>query len=209
MKTNSKLLFIKGLKYAIDLVLILQFVAIIIGIITTIELTRKNPSDIVSNNKTTSATMSSPINNVMIAFSNPDLGNNIESIKKQFYISIFLIGLISIIALILITLQFKYIFKSFSQEDYFYPSNSIRIKKIAIIIFVWVIADCAIRYIPEIIIPPHVISSSIGLNSFSHGGSYGMFGFNLKMLIVSIIIYMLSIVFKYGNNLKEESSLTI
>ena len=146
---------------------------------------------------------------MMIALSNPDLGKYIQTIDRKIEIFWDLSRLVNVILLTLITLQFRYIFRSFSPEDYFNQSNPERIKRIAIIIFIWALADSALRYIPGIIIPDYLIYSSIGLNSLHHGYSYGIFGINIKMLTVALILYMLSIVFKYGNNLEEETSLTI
>ena len=209
MKRVNKKFIIRGIKRGIDLFLILQFIVVFGTVVSTIKLSIEKQTDSIVYKELDHATMSSPFNSIMIAFSNPDLGKNIQIIDKKMDIFWDLCRLLNVIVLILITLQFKYIFKSFSLEDYFNQSNPFRIRKIAILIFIWVIVDSAIRYIPEIIIPSYFISSSIGLNSLTHGNSYGIFGFNIKMLLVSIIIYTLSIVFKYGNNLKEESSLTI
>lgn len=209
MKKIGKESIIKALRYAIDFALVLQFIGLIFGVVTLIGLLTKGQSGIVSNNDSHFATMSSGIGNVMIALQNPNLGEHIEFISSRFHMFVLLYGFILVIALTLITFQLRFIFKSFSHEGYFNQSNPIRIKKIAIIIFIWVIVDYALRFIPQIIIPDYFISSSVGLNSFSHGGRFGLLGFDVKMLIVSIIIYMLSIVYKFGNNLKEESSLTI
>jgi hypothetical protein len=208
MKTFRKESVIKVFRYAIDLALILLFAGLIYVIFNLVSLSLKNPAD-ESPSDTTMASMSSPPNNIMMSFSNPNLGQNIAYIEKKFFIFCELCGLINAVALILITFQLKYIFKSFNLEDYFNPLNSARIKKIAIIIFIWVIADYFIRFIPDLTIPTYFIHSSIGVNSFRNGFIFAIFGFNLKMLMVSIIIYILSIVFKYGNNLKEETSLTI
>jgi hypothetical protein len=209
MKKISKESIIKVLRYAIDFALVLQFIGLIFGVVTLIGLLTKGQSGIVTNNDSHFATMSSGIGNVMIALQNPNLGEHIEFISYRFNMFILLYGFLLVIALILITFQLRFIFKSFSQDGYFDQSNPGRIKRIAIIIFIWVIADYGLRFIPQIIIPDYFISSSVGLNSFRHGGHFGLFGFDLKMLIVSLIIYMLSIVYKFGNNLKEEVSLTI
>jgi hypothetical protein len=209
MKKISKNFIIKGIRYAIEFILILQFIVISGTVFSIVRHSVKNQSEIVANKETDHATISSPPNNIMIALSNPDLGKYLNSIARKMNIFWDLCRLINVIFFTLITLQFRYIFRSFSTEDYFNHSNPERIKRIAIIIFIWVLADSALRYIPGIIIPYYVIYSSIGLNSLQHGYSYGIFGFNTKILTVSLIIYMLSVVFKYGNSLREESSLTI
>lgn len=204
MKTIRKESIIKGLKITLDIALIIQYFGVIILLL---ELLLKSPS--IGNSDSTTASMSSPLYNVLITFSNPNLAANIQSIQNKFFLFCNLCGLVNIFALILITLQLRYILKSFVLEDYFNSSNSKRIKKIAMVIFIWVIADYAIRFMPNMVIPGYFIQSSIGINSFHHGLIQGILGLNLKMLIVSVIIYILSIVFKYGSNLKEESSLTI
>ena len=209
MKKISKKLVIKGIRYAIDFILILQFVVIIGTVFLIVRLSVKDQSEIVANKETDHATISSPFNNIMIALSNPDLGKYLNTILRKMDIFWDLCRLVNVILFTLITLQFRYIFRSFSPEDYFNQSNPERIKRIAIIIFIWALADSALRYIPGIIIPYYLIYSSIGLNSLHHGNSYGIIGINTDILTVALIIYMLSIVFKYGKNLKEESSLTI
>jgi len=209
MKKIGKKFIIKGIRYAIDFILILQFVVIIGTVFLIVRLSVKDQSEIVPYKEIDHATISSPFNDMMIALSNPDLGKYIQTIDRKIEIFWDLSRLVNVILLTLITLQFRYIFRSFSPEDYFNQSNPERIKRIAIIIFIWALADSALRYIPGIIIPDYLIYSSIGLNSLHHGYSYGIFGINIKMLTVALIIYMLSIVFKYGNNLEEETSLTI
>jgi len=209
MKKISKKLVIKGIRYAIDFILILQFVVIIGTVFKIFRLSVKEQSEIVANKETDHATISSPFNNIMIALSNPDLGKYLNTILRKMDIFWDLCRLVNVILFTLITLQFRYIFRSCSTEDYFNQSNPERIKGIAIIFLILALADSALRYIPGIIIPDYLIYSSIGLNSLHHGYSYGIFGINIKMLTVALIIYMLSIVFKYGNNLEEETSLTI
>jgi hypothetical protein len=209
MKKISKEIIIKGLKYTIDLVLVLLFIGIIAGVFTGIDLFKEKPQSVGGTYLFNGATMSSSINNVMISLQNSNSGVSLESVKHKFNMFIFFCGIINFIAFLLVTLQLKQIFNSFSKEDYFFPSNSLRIRNIAIVIFIWVIADFLIRFIPEIILPHNIISSSIGLNSFRDGIVGAAFGINLKMIIISAIIYLLSVVFSYGNTLKEETSLTI
>ncbi len=208
MKTIRKESVIKGLRYTLDLALILQFIGLIYVIINIITLSLKNPADDVIHD-TTIASMSSPPNNIMISFSNPELGKYLPSIEKNFFIFTGGLGLINVIALILITLQLEFIFRSFSKEDYFNSLNVLRIRKIAIFIFIWVLVDYGIRFIPKMIIPNYTIHCTLGVNTFSAGILIGLEGLNIKLLLVSVIIYMLSIAFSYGHSLKEESSLTI
>jgi hypothetical protein len=208
MKTIRKESFIKGVRYAIDLALIVQMIGLAYVIFQIITFSLKNPvNDVI--NETTVASISSPVNNIMISFSNPELGKYLPSIERHLDIFFNVCGLVNVIALILITIQLKSIFKSFSTEDYFNPSNSIRIKKISIVIIFWALVDYVIRFYPLTVIPHYTVHCTLGLNTFRFGALYGLEGFNLKMLLVSVIIYILSIVFSYGHNLKEESSLTI
>jgi hypothetical protein len=209
MKKISEKLIIRGLKYTIDLVLLLLFLCVIAGVIAAVDLLRENPLSADGTYIFNGATISSPINNVMISLQNGTSGLSLESVQHKFHIFIFACGVINFIAFLMVTLQLRQIFNSFSREDYFFPSNSIRIRNVSIIIFIWVIVDYFVRFIPEITLAHNIISSSIGLNSIRNGIINALAGFNLKMLIVSAIIYILSIVFRYGNTLKEETSLTI
>jgi hypothetical protein len=208
MKKIRKESLLKGLRYTIDLALILEFIGLVYVIFQIVTLSTKNPvNDVI--NEATVASISSPPNNIMISFSNPELGKYLPSIEKNLYKFFNYCGFVNVIVLILITLQLKYIFKSFTAEDYFNPSNSIRIKKIAIVIFIWVLVDYAIRFYPLTVLPHYTVHCTLGLNTFSAGVLIGLEGLNIKMLLVSLIIYMLSIVFSYGHNLKEESTFTI
>ena len=209
MKKISKKIIVKGLKYTIDLVLVLLFIGIIAGVFTAIDLFKENPQSVGGTYLFNGATMSSPINNVMVSLQNSNSGVSLESVQHKFHMFIFFCGISNFIAFLLVTLQLKQIINSFSMEDYFFPSNSIRIRNIALVIFIWVIVDFIIRFTPEIMMPHNIISSSIGLNSLRDGIIGAAFGINLKMIIVSAIIYLLSVVFSYGNTLKEETSLTI
>lgn len=82
MKTTSKQSTIKGLKILIDLSLIILFIGMIFFIYG---LTFTIPLDISSNNGPSVASMSSPLYNVLITFSNPNLTENIQSIQNSFY----------------------------------------------------------------------------------------------------------------------------
>ena len=209
MKKISKNSIFKGIKFTIDLALIFQFIGIILFFTSIFWLMDKSQFNIEKIENSYKATFSSPANSIMIVLAHPDLPENIKPIEKNFFWFSNLCRFINLIALILITLQLRCIFKSFCQEDFFNPINTIRIRKIAIIVFIWVIADFAIRLMLGTIIPDYLINSSFGISSFHNGIVRGLFALNLKILILSIIIYLLSIVFNYGNNIKEESSLTI
>jgi len=155
----------------------------------------------------TTASISSPADDLMIALSNPNLSKYIHSIRKNFFIFCDVYSLINLITLILITMQLKYIFKSFNRDDFFNPKHAQRIRAIAVIIFMWVIFDYLLRFTPVMFISHYCncIYSNIGINSFRDCFTYGIMGFNLKLLLVSIIIYVLSFVFKHGSKLQEES----
>lgn len=205
MQTTKNKSMIKVLKRAIDIALILQLIWVICEIVTSFPLINfLSDISLYDNLETTLFG-----HNVIIFLSNPDLPKYIYSIRKNFMIFNEVSYCIDMFAFILITFQLKYLFKYFIQDDYFNPINSKWIKNIALIIFLWVIFDFIIRFVPNIFIPNYFICQSIGMNSFRNGFSFGTLEFNYKLLFVSIIIYVISFVFKHGSKLQEESSLTI
>src|ERR1035437_2409030 len=119
MKKIGKKFVSKGLKYTIDLVLVLLFIGVIAGVVIAVELFKENPPNIGGNYDFNGATISSPLNNIMISLQNSNLGKSLEFVQYKFHMFFFLCGFINVIALVLVTLQLKYLFKSFSQEDYF------------------------------------------------------------------------------------------
>ena len=79
MKKIRKESLLKGLRYTIDLVLILLFIGLAFVIFQIFTLSIHRPANDVIN-ETNVASMSSPPNNIMISFSNPELGKYMPSI---------------------------------------------------------------------------------------------------------------------------------
>src|SRR5664280_1223010 len=104
MKKISKKIIIKGLKYTIDLVLVLLFIGVIAAVFTAIDLFKENPQSVGGTYIFNGATMSSSINNVMISLQNSSSGVSLESVKYKFNIFIFFCGIINFIVFLLVTL---------------------------------------------------------------------------------------------------------
>jgi len=109
----------------------------------------------------------------------------------------------------LVVLQLSLLFKTFPSRIFQTAKNSIRVKYLALIIFIWSITDYIIRFYPGKAIPGYLLYSSYGVNTGSPGLLASPRDINLSLLLVAGLIYLLSIVFERGTELQGEANQTI
>jgi len=109
----------------------------------------------------------------------------------------------------LVVLQLSLIFKTFPSKIFQTAKNSIRVKYIAFIIFMWAITDYIIRFYPSKAIPEYLFYSSYGVNTLSPGLLTSHRNINLSLVLVAVLIYLLSIAFEHGSALQREANQTI
>lgn len=193
------------IRFAINSALILEFTGLIYYLVSIAVHLAKGQPAVSAQIETNVGTLSSGIANVMITLQNPNLGEHVGFIKERFSLFVFIYGLFMIVALVLVTFQLRSIFKAYDIKDSVDQANPGKLKNISIIILIWVLVDFVLRFIPQYIIPNYFITSSIGLNSFHHD----LYRIDFKLLTISVLLYLLSVAYEYGNRLKEENSLTI
>lgn len=165
-------------------------------------LTRKSPC---------SQLMTLSADNSMIVLNNPKLEEC--SYSNQIIVKFLKFARMTILVKLLfalfITIQLGLILKSFPFNVFKSNDNSQRIKFIALSILVFVILDFAIRFYPRAVIPEYLIYGSFGVNSLKSGFVSSLKGLNFSLLFVSGVTYLISLLFKRGNQLQQESDLTI
>ena len=108
-----------------------------------------------------------------------------------------------------VILQLSLIFRTFPLKIFHTVKNSIRVKYIALIIFIWTITDFIVRFYPSKAIPEYLFYGSYGINTLSHGLLTSLRNINLSLLLVAVLIYLLSIAFEHGTEIQQEADLTI
>lgn len=120
----------------------------------------------------------------------------------------FIFGLVAI----LITLQLRKLISAFKKEIIFGVENIKRIKTISAFLFIYVIADFLVTLFKQYLFI-HFADFPGRIEKVPISDIYTFRGIlstiNFKLLFVSVVIYIIACVFQAGNDLKEETALTI
>jgi len=154
-----------------------------------------------------------PVNNVAILFdqhalsSNPDLYNKMQ-IKIYTYDLIKRFVYISLLVLILILL--KRLIISINTKTFFDLKNILIIKHLAIVVGSWVICGFIFYQLIPVFISVDLMVETVNFSTMSESviGNV-LVAIDFKMLFVAIILYVISVSFKEGYQLKEQTDLTI
>jgi hypothetical protein len=112
--------------------------------------------------------------------------------------------------LILILIQLKKLLIAINNKTFFNLKNILIIRYLSVLVAIWVICNFLIYQLIPFFIPLELISEGnnfIPINISLVGNLLGAIDY--KMLFVAIILYVISISFKEGYQLKEQSDLTI
>jgi hypothetical protein len=120
----------------------------------------------------------------------------------------FIFGLVAI----LITLQLRKLITAFKKEIIFGVKNVKRIKVISVLLFFYVIADFIVTLFKQYLVI-HFADFPGRLEKVPISDIYTFRGIlsiiDFKLLFVSVVIYIIACVFQAGNDLEEETTLTI
>jgi len=134
--------------------------------------------------------------------------------NKSLYDSLRGIVVVSIILAVLF--QIKTLINSFAKESLFIPENIRPVRKISYLLLIWILVDLAFYLCIPLFIPSSVICNTYNFwpirgNAFNL--IVGIFSLlasiNYGVLLSAFAFYVISIVFKEGNLLKEQADLTI
>lgn len=109
----------------------------------------------------------------------------------------------------LITLQIRKLINSFKRESFFELKNVKGIQTISLLLLLYVIVDIVLIQFNPNRNPVGLISEFTGNLSVLDSILSIILTINYKVLFLSAVIYVISIVFKEGYELKEQTNLTI
>jgi hypothetical protein len=147
-------------------------------------------------------------------FLNPEMLKNdnviYQKIQRNELIRRTLYGLIFLILFGLLILQLRKLIHSIGQKPFFLKGNLKVVRKISYLLFAWVIIDFILYQSVQLFIPLSLVQDNynyVPLNT-SILVSF-MFSINYNLLLAAFSFYVISVVFKEGIELKEQSDLTI
>jgi hypothetical protein len=134
--------------------------------------------------------------------------------NKSLYVS--LRGIVVISLILAVLFQLKTLITSFTKESLFRPENIRPVRKISYLLIIWILVDLTFYLCIPLFIPRSVISNTYNFLPIK-GNAFnlivGIFtllaSINYGVLLSAFAFYVISIVFKEGNLLKEQADLTI
>jgi hypothetical protein len=114
------------------------------------------------------------------------------------------------ILIILILIQLKKLITSIRGKTFFENVNIKIIKNLSILVGIWVGFHFLMYHLLWLFIPENLVVESINFISLQESFfSSILVSIDFKMLFVAIILYIISVSFKEGYSLKEQTELTI
>ncbi len=122
-----------------------------------------------------------------------------------------LMGRILFLPLILIIfIQLKKLIIAIHNKHFFELTTIRIIRNLSLVVLLWVIFHFIRYQVIPLFIPLDLITESINFTTFAESWPANLIGaIDFRMLFVAIILYVISISFREGYQMKEESDLTI
>jgi hypothetical protein len=118
--------------------------------------------------------------------------------------------IVSIVLLILITMQLKTLFYSLKNETFFILENLLCVRKISYLLGIWVIIEFILYQCFQFFIPLSLVKDNYNYIPINKGTIISLlFSIDYLKLLAAFAFYVISVVFKEGYQLKEQSDLTI
>lgn len=154
-----------------------------------------------------------PIDHVTVMLDKNILQND-PTLLQKINRSIFtydLIGSIVFLPLMLLILfQLKKLIIAILGKTFFEISNILIIRNLSILVGMWALSYFMMYQIIPIFIPVDLITESINFTTMNESLLHNILAaIDFKMLFVAVILYVISISFKEGYQLKEQTDLTI
>lgn len=154
-----------------------------------------------------------PINDVTIMLDKSILQNDpalLQRVNKNIFIYDLIGRIVFLSIMFLILLQLKKLLIVIRGKTFFELPNILLIRNLSILVGMWVLSYFIMYQIMPIFVPVELITDSINfttINEFSLDNI--LIAIDFKMLFVAIFLYVISISFKDGYQLKEQTALTI
>ena len=134
--------------------------------------------------------------------------------NKSMYVS--LRGIVVLSIIIGVLLQLKILISSFSEDSFFNSRNIRCVRRISYLLVTWILTDLIFYLCIPLFIPLSAVGETYNfwpIKGDSWNMTVGLFTFlgsiNYGVLLSAFAFYVISIVFKEGNMLKEQADLTI
>ncbi len=145
---------------------------------------------------------------------NPEILKNdkvlYQKIQRNEFIRKTLYNLIYLVLFSLLVLQLRKLLYSIRQKPFFLIDNLLVVKNISYLLFAWVIIDFLLYQSIQLFIPLSLVKYNYNYIPLNIGFLSGfLFSVNYGLLLAAFSFYVISVVFKEGLELKEQSDLTI
>ncbi len=133
-----------------------------------------------------------------------------QKIQRNEFIRKTLYSLIYLVLFGLLVLQLRKLLYSIRQKPFFLIDNLLVVKNISYLLFAWVIIDFLLYQSIQLFIPLSLVKYNYNYIPLNKGFlSSLMLSINYSLLLAAFSFYVISVVFKEGVKLKEQSDLTI
>ena len=155
----------------------------------------------------------SPANNVFVTLNESDLKNDpllYKTIHRNAIIYDTIKDLIFIVLFFMVILELKTLLSILKKETFFIEQNLNCVRKISYLLGIWVIIDFILYQCFQFFIPLNVIQENWNYLPINKNIIAGLLlGIEFSKLLAAFAFYIISVVFREGYQLKEQSDLTI
>jgi len=122
-------------------------------------------------------------------------------------------GIVALSIVVGVLYQLKTLLSSFYEETFFNSRNIRCVRRISFLLVIWIVTDLLFYISIPLFMPPSATWGATNYIPIKGGSFMGLFAFvasiNYGVLLSAFAFYVISIVFKEGTTLKEETDLTI
>lgn len=140
----------------------------------------------------------------------PELLKKLERNKGK-YVAVR--GIVTLAIVVGVLYQLKTLISSFYEETFFNSRNIRCVRRISFLLVIWILADLLFYISIPLFIPLSTVGGSNNYIPLKSGSFMGLFtlvaSINYGVLLSAFAFYVISIVFREGTTLKEETDLTI
>jgi len=154
-----------------------------------------------------------PLNNVFVYLKEDVLKNDPQLdhvIQRNGLIFDTIKDVIFIVLLFLVTIQLRTLLYSLKNETFFIQKNLSSVRKISYLLVIWVVVDFILYQCFQFFIPLSLVQDNYNYIPFNKGIiSSLLLSIDYLKLLAAFAFYVISVVFKEGYQLREQSDLTI
>lgn len=133
-----------------------------------------------------------------------------QKIQRNEFIRETIYDLLYLVLLGLLVLKLRKLIYSIRQKPFLIKDNLIVVRNISNLLFAWVIIDFLLYQSVQFFIPLSLVKDSYNYIPLNKGFlSSFLFSINYSLLLAAFSFYVISVVFKEGLELKEQTDLTI